>query len=78
MTHEIGHVLWDKKLTPQQRVLFYYALIKDVPITLKIDDELKRHVFVLENFAHCYQFFLGNIFDTKKYPNIHQFILSLF
>lgn len=78
LIHEIGHVLWDRKLTPQERVQFYYAMLKDVPATLKIDDELKRHIFVLENFANCYQFFLCNIFNPKNYPNIYQFLLTLF
>jgi len=78
LMHEVGHIIWDQRLTPSERVSFYYAMRKDVPVTLKINDELKRHIFVLENFANCYQFFLCNIFDSKKYPNIHQFILSLF
>jgi len=78
LIHEIGHVIWDKKLTPQERILFYQAMIKDVPITSQINNELERHIFVLENFANCYQFFLCNIFNSKKYPNIYQFISSLF
>jgi hypothetical protein len=78
LIHEIGHVIWDKKLTSQERIQFYQAMLKDIPTTLKINNELKRHIFVLENFANCYQFFLCNIFDSKKYPNIYRFISSLF
>jgi len=78
LIHEIGHVLWDRKLSPSERVQFYETLLQEVPATLRIEDELKRHVFVLENFANCYMFFLCKIFDSQKYPLIYKFILSLF
>lgn len=78
LTHEVGHVIWDRKLTPMERVNFYSAMVQEVPVTLEISNEIDRHIFVLENFANCYQYFLCNIFDSKIYPRLHQFILSLF
>ena len=78
LTHEVGHVIWDKKLTPMERINFYSVMAQEVPVTLNINNEIDRHIFVLENFANCYQFFLCNTFDSKKYPHLYQFILSLF
>ncbi len=78
LIHEAGHVIWDRKLTATERVTFYQAMIQEVPATSEINKELDRHIFILENFANCYQFFLCNTFNPKKYPQLHQFILSLF
>lgn len=78
LSHKVGHVIWDKKLTSIERINFYSVMVQEVPVTLNINHEIDRHIFVLENFANCYQFFLCNTFDSKKYPQIHQFILSLF
>jgi len=76
--HETGHVLWDRLLTPEQRIKFYYCMLAEAPITADQNDVLARHVFILENFANSYWFVLDNIFDSKKYPKIHEFILSIF
>jgi hypothetical protein len=77
LTHEIGHLVWDKKLGPQQRIEFYYLMLKEVPATLDKNDEQERYIFVLENFANSYLFYRLGIFDQKRYPKIYQFISSL-
>ena len=76
--HETGHVIWDRLLTPEQRIKFYYCMLAEVPITAEKNNALERHIFILENFANSYWFMLDKIFDTKQYPKINEFILSIF
>ncbi|MEW5896349.1 MAG: hypothetical protein AB1668_01535 [Nanoarchaeota archaeon] len=77
LIHEVGHLIWDRKLNPQQRIEFYYLMLKEVPATLNKNDKLEKYIFVLENFANSYLFYLLGIFDEERYPNIYKFISSL-
>ena len=72
LTHEIAHVIFEKGLSGELKMLFASEIIKSFLQVLFWSQE-KRDRFIREEFVNCYDNFINNTERLKKFPLLYNF-----
>ena len=72
LTHEIAHVIFEKGLSDELKMLFASEIIKSFLQVLFWSQE-KRDRFIREEFVNCYDNFINNPERLKKFPLLYNF-----
>lgn len=72
LTHEIGHIIFEKEFNNKLKLLFASEMIKSFVQILFWTQE-KRDEFIKEEFANSYEIFVNNPKRLKEFPFIYDF-----
>ena len=71
-THEIGHIIFEKKLSKELKQLFTAILLQTFP-DARFESLQEYKLFVNEQFAGSYEIFINLPEKLKKFPLINNF-----
>ena len=72
LTHEIGHIIFEKKLSKELKQLFTVILLQTFP-DARFESLQEYKLFVNEQFADSYEIFINLPEKLKKFPLIGNF-----
>jgi len=75
LTHEIGHIIFEKKLSQALQMAFASEMIATFPQLLFWSKE-KRDIFIKDEFANCYDNFINNKDHLKEFTRLYKFFLQ--
>ncbi len=75
LAHEIGHIVFEKRLSKHLKQLFALILLQTFP-DFKSKSIEEYALFVKEQFANSYDNFINNFNRLKKFPLIYNFFIE--
>lgn len=77
LTHEIGHIIFEKGLSNELKRLFVFEMVKTF-LQIIFWTQEKKDKFIREEFANCYENFVNNPERLKKFPILYAFFKKYF
>ncbi|MAE43350.1 hypothetical protein CMO93_06245 [Candidatus Woesearchaeota archaeon] len=75
LIHEIGHVIYAKKLNPTERKNFAFRLLGTFR-GLQFNSSAELNLYIEEQFALCYDNYINNQDGLKEFPMIYNFFIE--
>lgn len=72
LTHEIGHVVFERGLPQESKQHFALVLLETFPAA-RFSSPAEYAFFIKEQFADSYENFINNPMRLKKFPLLHHF-----
>ena len=72
LTHEIAHVIFEKGLSKELKLLFASEIVKSF-LQIILWSQEKRDKFIREEFVNCYDNFINNQERLKQFPLLYDF-----
>lgn len=72
LTHEIGHVVFEKGLSKELKLLFASEMIKSF-VQIIFWPQEERDKFIREEFVNCYDNFINNQERLKQFPLLYDY-----
>ncbi len=77
LTHEVGHLVFEKELTKRFKIFFVLALTQTFS-TMRFSSLEQYHFFVKEQFADSYEIFINNPKKLQEFSLIYDFFIRHF
>ena len=72
LAHEIGHIVFEKKLTEESKQIFALVLLQTFP-SARFGSVEEYKLFINEQFADSYEIYINNPKRLKEFPLIYNF-----
>lgn len=77
LTHEIGHLIFEKESNKKLKLLFVTEVTKSFPQII-FWQQKEKDKFVREEFANCYDNLINNPERLKNFPFLYEFFTRYF